>query len=165
MNNETSKSNQQITNFWQAYCRLIHKQLPQPDAWPFGSTPQMATELADLMIAGKKTATTSAYIADEDDYATIGQYDIVLDGYKRPVAVIQNVVSELMPYAQVSAEHAYHEGEGDRSLAYWRQAHEAFFREEGSRKGYQFNQQLTVSCEVFELRATRQSLSAEMGEE
>ena len=31
---------------------------------------------------------------------------------------------------EVSEEHAYKEGEGDRSLAYWRAVHEEFFTKE-----------------------------------
>ena len=36
---------------------------------------------------------------------------------------------EIVPFDEVSAEHAYLEGEGDRSLATWRKAHERFFTE------------------------------------
>lgn len=32
-------------------------------------------------------------------------------------------------YADVDERHAYAEGEGDRSLAYWRQVHEPFLEQ------------------------------------
>ena len=34
-----------------------------------------------------------------------------------------------MPFDEVDEEHAYLEGEGDRSLEYWREVHERFFTE------------------------------------
>ena len=36
---------------------------------------------------------------------------------------------DIVPFDEVSAEHAYLEGEGDRSLANWRELHERFFTE------------------------------------
>ena len=41
------------------------------------------------------------------------------------------------------------EGEGDCSLAFWRQVHEAFFTEELARAGMAFRQDLPVVCEEF----------------
>ncbi|MCF6160206.1 MAG: ASCH domain-containing protein [Furfurilactobacillus sp.] len=152
------QTNTAVKRFWQAYCQSIGRQLPQPEAWSFGMTTSMANELADLVVKGKKTATTSAFIEGEA-VTQVGDYDIILNGDNQPVAIIQNVVSEIMPYQQVSAEHAYHEGEGDRTLAYWRRVHEAFFREEGAQDHYQFSNRLLMSCEVFELRATQASLA------
>ena len=35
----------------------------------------------------------------------------------------------MVPFDEVDEEHAYLEGEGDRSLEYWREVHERFFTE------------------------------------
>ena len=55
----------------------------------------------------------------------------------------------VVPYRDVTANHARREGEGDCSLAFWRQVHEAFFTEELARAGMVFRQDLPVVCEEF----------------
>lgn len=43
------------------------------------------------------------------------------------------------------------EGEGDRSLACWRQVHEDFFRAELAEAGLEFSPEMPVACEEFEV--------------
>lgn len=80
-----------------------------------------------MVKSGIKTATTSLYSAQED-VPVVGMYAIVLNGRNEPVCVIQNKTVEIMPFKNVSAEHAYLEGEGDRSYESWRKVHEKFLR-------------------------------------
>ncbi|GEK29280.1 ASCH domain-containing protein [Furfurilactobacillus siliginis] len=140
--------------FWQAYCQFAQLSTDiKPDVFAFGDSGEMADELAALVISGTKTATTAA--ADVEPDAMVGEYSVILDGHDHPVAVIQTVVYEEMPFNQVSAEHAYHEGENDRSLASWRQEHETFWRRELAAEGGQFSEDMQVACEVFVLKATQ----------
>ena len=55
-----------------------------------------------------------------------------------------------MPFDEVSAEHAAAEGEGDRSLAYWRRAHQRFW-ERHSTDPRGFAPDMPVVCERFEV--------------
>ena len=57
----------------------------------------------------------------------------------------------MTPYRDVTLEQAYKEGEGDRSLSYWRQVHEAFFRKEMEASGMTFTEDMGVVCEEFEV--------------
>ena len=43
------------------------------------------------------------------------------------------------------------EGEGDRSLAYWRDVHEDFFAEEFAETELEFNGQTSILCEEFKV--------------
>jgi uncharacterized protein YhfF len=52
---------------------------------------------------------------------------IVTDGRGIPRALVITTEVEVVPFDQVSAEHAYLVGEGDRSLAAWREVHQRFF--------------------------------------
>ena len=54
-------------------------------------------------------------------------------------------------FKDVSARHAYLEGEGDRSLAYWRKVHQAFFTAELAEVKLDFTPELEVVCEEFEV--------------
>ena len=104
----------------------------RPPAWAFGATPEQADELLALVLSGSKTATAGAlwdYEADGEALPTPGALGIVTDGRGVPHALIVTTQVEVVPFDEVSAEHAYLEGEGDRSLATWREVHERFFTE------------------------------------
>ena len=107
------------------------------EAWAFGGadTPELATELALLVRDGPKRATTSrldAYEADGEPMPVVGDYHVVLDGEGQPVCVIRTTRVETKPFGEVDERFAWIEGEGDRSLAYWREAHIRFFANEGT---------------------------------
>ena len=57
---------------------------------------------------------------------------IAQDGAGEAVCVIRTLSLRLIRFNEMSAELAALEGEGDLSLAYWQQAHQAFFAREGS---------------------------------
>ncbi|MCB1251688.1 MAG: ASCH domain-containing protein [Austwickia sp.] len=104
----------------------------QPPAWAFGATPQQADQLLALVLAGTKTGTASAlwdYEADAEPLPTAGMLSIILDGGGHPKALVRTDDVQIVPFAQVSEEHAYAEGEADRTLASWRDIHRRFFTE------------------------------------
>ena len=103
-----------------------------PPAWSFGATPEVADELAALVREGVKTATASAlwdYEVEGESLPEVGELSIVLDGQGDPVALISTTLVEVVPFDEVGEEHARLEGEGDRTLAGWRDVHERFFSE------------------------------------
>ena len=105
------------------------------DAWAFGDedSPDLADELAWLVLHGPKRATTCLYedaVAD-GDMPTRGAYSVVLDGSGGPVCVIRTTEVDIRPFGEVDDAYAWDEGEGDRSLAFWRQAHIDFFAQNG----------------------------------
>ena len=102
-----------------------------PDAWALGGTADQADELLGLVLSGIKTATASALWSYEDDDEPLpeaGELSIVCDGQGRPRALIRLTDVTVTNLDDVSERHAFAEGEGDRTLAYWRRAHEDFFR-------------------------------------
>ena len=67
------------------------------------------------------------------------------------MCVIRTTRVYTVPFDRVSAGHAFKEGEGERSLAYWRRVHEDFFRNELARAGLEFSPSMPVVCEEFEV--------------
>ena len=119
------------------------------DAWAFGVEPDL---LADLVFKGEKTATASAY----DLYALEGEllpqegtFDIILDSQNQAVCIVEITRVSVQPFNQVSAQHAFNEGEGDKSLAYWRQVHEDCFAEWMREAGLTFTHESKVVLEEF----------------
>lgn len=143
----------EISKYWRTFCKKHNLRQDTPvEAWSFGSTDQEADNLARLVEQKIKTATTSAYeLYDQDEsLPKVGEYSIILDSHGQAVCVIQEKCVEIIPYNLISAEHAYHEGEGDRSYQYWRQVHDAFFTKEYKKAGKKFYPQAPMVCEVFE---------------
>ena len=121
------------------------------EAWAFGDDPDT---LAELVRTGVKTATASAYPFYElegEDLPKAGEYSVILNTKDEAVCIIRTAKVYVTSYREVSAEQAWKEGEGDRSLDYWRRVHEAFFRKELDAVGLTFTEDLGVVCEEFEV--------------
>ena len=114
------------------------------ETFSFGDGPALADELAALVLAGRKTAT--CWAASQGLLTHVGKRMVMLDGAGRPRAVIETVELVERRFADVDAAFAHDEGEGDRSLAYWRRAHDTYF----SRLG-QFAPDMLLWCERFRL--------------
>ena len=121
------------------------------EAWAFGDDPDT---LAELVRTGVKTATASAYPFYELEGEALpkaGEYSVILDTKDEAVCIIRTTKVYVTPYREVTAEQAWKEGEGDRSLDYWRRVHEAFFRKELEAVGLIFTEDMGVVCEEFEV--------------
>lgn len=119
------------------------------EAWAFGVDADL---LADLVMSGTKTATASAYPLYELEKEPLPQadtYSVILDSKDNAVCVIRTTKVAVVPFNEVTAEHAYKEGEGDRSLDYWRKVHESFFAECLREAGLEFKPDMKVVCEEF----------------
>lgn len=122
-----------------------------PPAWSFGATPEQSTELAELVADGVKTATASAaedYAAEGEALPEPGVLGIVLDGEGHPRALVATTGAEVVPFDEVTEDHALAEGEGDRTLASWRESHERFFRDHDPH-GRGFRPDMPVVLERF----------------
>ena len=136
---------------WVAYRAVDPDAGEDYEAWSFGDDPDT---LAASTRNGIKTATASAgiwYEMGEEPMPRAGEYSVILDSRDQAVCVIRTTRVYTVPFDQVSARHAWREGEGDRSLAHWRRVHEAFFRAELGQAGLEFSLDMPVVCEEFEL--------------
>lgn len=144
-----------IENFWNAYLESVGKAKESsdpPDAWAFGEGKEMADELGQLVYSGIKTATCSLlweYEHDGEPLPESGELSIILDGAGEPLCLIETTEVNISPYDQVDSQFAYDEGEGDRSLAYWRRAHWRFFTGVCERIGRDPEDSMPLVCERF----------------
>ena len=134
---------------WNAYKQINPSIGDEIDAWAFGVDPDL---LADLVFTGEKTATASAYdlyAVEDEPLPQEGTFDVILDSKDQAVCIVEITKVSVQPFHQVSADHAYKEGEGDKSLAYWRQVHEDFFRDCLGEAGLTFTPDSKVVLEEF----------------
>lgn len=126
----------------------IKAKYPGSQAWSIGDSPEMANELAGLVIKGIKTASCgslASFLAEESS-PKIGSHNIILNGQGVPVCVIRMISMRLVRVSEVTEELARKEGEGDLSLEYWREEHKAFF----TRAGY-YSDNMELVAEEFEV--------------
>ena len=108
--------------------------------------------LSSLVIEGKKTATASAYPLygrENEKLPEKGDYSVILDGKGNGVCIIRTENVSVVPFSDVGEDHAYKEGEGDRSLEYWRRVHKEFFTECMEEAGEVFSPDMDVVLEEF----------------
>lgn len=117
-----------VEAFWRRFVAATGIDGPYT-AWGFGSSPEMATELGLLVCDGPKRATAGrrADYGDDEPLPAAGDLAVILDGEARPLCVIRTTAVEERAFGDVDEEFAWTEGEGDRSLAYWREEHIRFF--------------------------------------
>jgi uncharacterized protein YhfF len=149
------KADPQAEAFWAEFCRDcgISPETPY-QVWYFGNGPEQARELAELVVRGPKRATASLVGVNELHphlAPVIGGYSIVTDFAGNPACVIRTTEVRQVPFADVDARFEFDEGEGDRTLEDWREAHRSYFTREAAENGIGFGESSAICCERFEL--------------
>ena len=140
---------------WRAFCESsgVPEQTPY-SAWAFCGGGAIGDELARLVLAGTKTATASAWISfetEDEPLPKVGEYSVILLSNGEAAGVICDTKVSLVPFDEVSGEHAWKEGEGDRSLAYWKKVHREAFTPDYEAAGKPFDEHGLCVLEEFEL--------------
>jgi uncharacterized protein YhfF len=141
-----------VEEFWASFVASTGIDGPYEASAFADSIPDLATELALLVRDGPKRA-TAGLLSDYDDgtevvpMPTIGGLSVVLDGEGSPVCVIRTTEAEVRRFGDVDETFAWDEGEGDRTLAWWRQEHMRYFFERGTR----IDEDTPMVLERFEL--------------
>ena len=139
---------------WNLYINNSDVKNKTYDAWSFGGGPSMSNELARLVLNGVKIATASAYQLYELENSPlppIGGLNIILDSDNNAVCITETTKVYTCPFLEVSEEHAFKEGEGDKSLSYWRKVHQDFFSRELGAYDLDFDERMLVVCEEFKV--------------
>jgi histidinol-phosphate aminotransferase len=152
-------SEEKITTFWKAYLDSLPSEQrpaedPRPESWGFGHLPEHADELGALVLQGIKTATCSllwSYEFEGESLPQVGELSIITNGAGEPICLIETTQIDIIPFDQVGAQHAFEEGEGDRSLAYWREVHWRVFTPECRASGREPSETMPLVCERFRM--------------
>lgn len=145
----------QVQEFWQEFCGAgdVNDEVPF-QAWYFGLSSEVAEELCQLVLDGIKTATASLpweYEDKPEEAPFVGGYSVVTDFEGNPRCVVRTTQLRVVPFNEVDAKFAFDEGEGDRSLEYWREVHWDYFSRRCAAAGKEPSAEMAVNCERFEL--------------
>ncbi|MBD3207154.1 ASCH domain-containing protein [Candidatus Bathyarchaeota archaeon] len=144
----------EILDFWDKVKSETGIEGDFSDAWGFGDNPELMDELLGYILEGKKRTTTSLIKESElQGYPMdkLGDFNIILNGRGEPVAVIKTVSVRRVKYSDVDAEHAYWEGEGDRTIETYFLEHNKYYKRVGEKLGFKFDENMLVDLVRFEL--------------
>lgn len=134
------------------------------DTWAFCGGGEAGDRLAGLVLKGNKTATASAYPiyeAQQEPVPSTGCYSVIVYDDGEAACIIRDTKVSVVPFREVSEHHACLEGEGDRSLAYWRTVHKEAFSSELTAVGIPFSEDIPVVLEEFEVVYTSRRVPIE----
>lgn len=137
-------------NFVQQYPK--YKNTPIPNHFYFCDNEQDANTCADLVVKKIKQATATSlwwYEYHGEPRPNIGDLYIVTDWEGSAKAIIELIAITHVPFNEVGADFAEAEGEGDKSLGYWRKVHKAYYQREMEAVGARFKENMMISCERF----------------
>lgn len=147
------------SRLWAAYLAAGSPDAPAAagatySAWQFGSGVEQGDRLLACVLEGPKRATAGAlwaYEAEGEPVPVPGDHSVLLDGHGVARCVIRTTEARVLPFDEVDAAFAYDEGEGDRSLEYWRDVHWRYFARELEGLGLEATHDMPIVCERFEV--------------
>lgn len=143
-----------IQPFWDTFQESVGAIDPSRfyEACYFADSEAVANELAALVLQGTKRATASlvwGLEAANKAPPKPGDLTVITDWLGTALCVIETQSIQVTPFDEVSEAFAATEGEGDKSLAYWRKEHWAYFDRECKFIGKTPDLKMPVLCEVF----------------
>ena len=121
--------------------------------WNFCYGEYLPNLLLNLVRQGIKTAASSApELYDKGEKKPKkGDLSVITYGNGLPGCIIKTVKVKKKIFCEIGEKEAYLEGEGDRSLEQWRDAHARVFQEEYERIGRKFHDEIPVIYEEFKV--------------
>lgn len=112
--------------------------------WGFGDDKELAGQLRELVLSGKKKAATGLY-HEGKRVPKAGDYGAILDSDKKRFCIVRYTNVEIKPFLEVKYDFVKKEGEGDKDIEEWREKHRKFFNLK--------NDNVEVVCEEFRVVA------------
>ncbi len=138
---------------WKAYCAATGQSGSLPPIDQFGDTPELGDELVGLVLSGDKRATCELKIWFDNHNEALpkpGDHWIITDGSGVPQCIIQTTQVDILPVNEVDAEFAFTEGEGDKTLEWWKAAHDAYYERQATQDGFIYDDSMFCVAEQFE---------------
>lgn len=154
MNSEHPSVRKMWKNYLNSFGETPQNTTREYSAWHFCNTQDAADKLAELVLRGEKRGTATSLWSIEAEGESLpfaGELSIITNWNGEAQCIIETVVVEIVPFKEVTAEFAATEGEGDKSLDYWRRVHREVFTQELNELSLMFSEEMPVLCETFEV--------------
>jgi uncharacterized protein YhfF len=97
------------------------------DRFSFGDSPTLGDEIAELVLAGRKRAT--CWAISDGPITNVGKRMVT---ERASQGVLETVELVQWRFSEIDEAFAFDEGEGDRTLTYWRTALQSYFERHGT---------------------------------
>ena len=124
-----------------------------PKVVHFCNNEQDADECAELVVKGIKKATSPSLLGIQlrkEKIPKAGDFLIVTDWEGRAQCIVRTTKVTFRPFFAIEAAYALREGEGDKSLDYWRKTHWEYYTKELEPFGRIPRESMIVVCQEFE---------------
>lgn len=144
-----------MTEYWKEFQEnnIEYKNTIQPQSFYFCDNKKDADECAELVVKKIKQATSPSvwwFEKNKEELPKCGDLAIVTDWSGNPKAIIRTTKIEIVKYKDITPEYAQLEGEGDKTLEYWKKVHWDYYTEEMNKFGEKPNEEMKIVCEYFE---------------
>ena len=143
-----------IKQFWDDFIKrnpvFLHTKIPE--AYHFCNNKKDADACAILTVQGIKQATSPSlwwYKQFNMPKTKVGDLDIITNFQCQPKAIIQFTKIEHLKFKDITAEYASIEGEGDKSLDYWKKVHWDYYAEEMKPFDERPSEDMVIVCQHF----------------
>jgi uncharacterized protein YhfF len=143
---------EQVKRFWQAFRQATGVATDTHEVVMFDDSPETASQLAALVLAGRKRATAAlaaSFDPGGEPPPELGGHVVLVDGAGQPACIWRTTDLRHGPLHSVDDAFAWDEGEGDRSRAYWLRVHHQFLGREAERLGIVFHDGIATVFERF----------------
>lgn len=140
-----------ITERYFNQANLAQRELP---SWHFCDNKTDANECAALVLNNIKRATSPSlwwFQAKNEALPKVGDLNIVTNWEGEAQCIIETTNVSIIPFNEISEEYAQLEGEGDKSLKYWKRVHWAYYHRELEGTAYEPNEDMPIVCESFKV--------------
>ena len=152
--NNTAIGEQSVKDLWYRFIQKNpeNKITEIPNSFFFCDNEKDANDCALLVVKGIKRATATSlwwFEKNNEKLPEIGNQYIVTDWNGNGKAIIETTEVKKVPYNEITAEFAEIEGEGDKTLEYWRKVHKDYYTREMKPFNEEFDENMLIVCEQF----------------
>lgn len=151
-----AKRHKTVKEMWKKHLSTIGENINNSgktyESWYFCNNEKDANELAGLVKKGIKKATASLhclYEIENELIPEVGDYAVITNWKGVAQSIIQITSINTIPFKEVTEELAAKEGEGDKTLSFWRKVHRKVFTLELKEYSKKFSEDMLVVCEEF----------------
>lgn len=143
-----------VVELWEAFIRQNpeYKDKELGEWFNFCDNEKEAKVCAQLTKDGIKQASSTSlwwFEKNHADLPEVGNIYVVTDWYKIAKAIVEVVKVEQVPFNKITEEYADIEGEGDKSLKYWKDTHWAYYTREMEEFDEKPTEDMLIVCEQF----------------
>lgn len=149
------ENNHSAKNMWGDYLdsHLEHAFAEAPKIIQLGETEQSINRSVKLIKEGVKKATSYSLLGlqyRKEPLPKIGDFLVITDSNDKAQCIVRTTSVKLKPFFSITAEYVELEGEGDKSLDYWKKKYWDYFLHELKLFGRVPRESMIVVCQTFE---------------